>query len=209
MVAGADEIWARLVKLIELKAPGWQLSLRSPVSLDQLAAAEKALGFLLPEEVREAYLHHDGQSMPSDPFFFTYWWIPLEQLVEEWEINREVSESLQQDSLDNDDLATGDGKINTSENWPKQWIPIGRDGCGGNIFADYCPGSAGSLGQLVSRFDGVPLHGEDVIAQNLREYLHRLIDCLENGRIRSDGKSSDGELIRIFNFNDVWKGNLG
>jgi len=63
------------------------------------------------------------------------------------------------------------------------------------------------LDSAVSYLDVDPPEDNDVFATGLNDYLWRLADCLETGKIRG-AHDRYGERVETYNFNDVWQGKL-
>lgn len=91
--------------------------------------------------------------------------------------------------------------------WYRGWIPIGRDESRGRCFVDLVPGKTGVHGQLAEYQDVDPPEDKDVFATGLNDYLWRLADCLETGKIRG-AHDRYGERVATYNFNDVWQGKM-
>src|SRR4051812_28271529 len=64
MSSTITNLWKRIEKI--LRSEGLLHHLRSGASEEDIANLESTVGMALPEDVREAYRHHDGQQPESD-----------------------------------------------------------------------------------------------------------------------------------------------
>ena len=214
--SASDEVWARLEAAMVARDPGLLEWLGPPADESALQRIEKEVGQRLPEEVRYAYLRHDGQrsSLGHDlappyrlPLFFSYWWMPLDEVLSDWKMQVKIADDQHDDWVANWEDPYLEGRVVIQLAWFRGWVPIGRDESRGRCFVDLVPGKTGSHGQLVSYLDVDPPEDNDVFATGLNDYLWRLADCLETGKIRG-AHDRYGERVETYNFNDVWQGKL-
>jgi cell wall assembly regulator SMI1 len=148
----------------------------------------KIVGVEFPDELRDAYLLHDGCNAFLEfntglYFFVPYgWWCSLDSVVKAWESNCRVIDSLE---------ASGDGDFYVpEESWgdlkvrpewrSKKWIPIGLTGTSSCMLIDMNPGPKGVKGQLLKDFgDGEA----QVVASSFNDYLSIFIKSIENNLI--------------------------
>jgi cell wall assembly regulator SMI1 len=84
-------LWDRIDAALQHHAPVIYAQLNPPANEQQIAAAEKELGLLLPQDVRDAYLRHNGTRDANKrdvyvPCFFLdhLRWCTLEEMVADW-----------------------------------------------------------------------------------------------------------------------------
>jgi cell wall assembly regulator SMI1 len=110
-------IFDRIHVWLAAHAPAVLADLRPPATEKQLRAAERAMKLTLPDDLRAAYLIHDGQTTGIEgefrPFLYGSEWLCLERMVEEWKIGR--------------DLYAQDKRY---PYWRPHWIPLTFDGVG-------------------------------------------------------------------------------
>lgn len=177
--------WQKIEVLLASVNPHVLNALRPPASISDLREAENIMGLVFPEDVRDAYLRHDGvdwvDELQARPYLFPrgMTWMPLERVLSEWRSHSEMffdfrsddyADYLQELDEHPDDRVRRYGPL-------LEWIPIG-DGSGCTVCIDLLPGPAGVVGQLVHH-DFVM--GSQVIAKGFGDYLDLLISGLANG----------------------------
>jgi internalin A len=202
-MADTNALWDRFEAMLRAHAPALLDSFYPPATLEQLEHAEGVLGVRLPDEVRAAYLRHNGCSKR---------WIglschlgSLERVIEVWQVKCEVAEDLR---LSGDLMVgcqPGDPVWPTLKVWPgwfhPKWIPIGVSDTPSCVTVDLCPNPAGKLGQLL-RDGGM---GEpSVLADSLNGYLEFLIDRVERGVITyNEGWFSVAEQAPVYDWENL------
>ncbi|MBN9415027.1 MAG: SMI1/KNR4 family protein [Candidatus Eremiobacteraeota bacterium] len=128
---------------ISKKVPG---GLRPGASQAALEAAEKALGQQLPEEWREFYRLHDGESDDSPGIFFGMGWLSLEEMVRNWRTWMDLLPEYQEEGQH---YSVPPGAI--QEHYiDRGWIPIAHDFGGNHLGIDLNPGPQGQPGQIIN-----------------------------------------------------------
>ena len=181
------DVWGRFEAMLQMHAPALLAVLNPPASEKQIAEAEAAMNVTFPEEIRAAYLRHDGTSHDEATgatclFFYPMnWWASLSEMVYYWHHCVRVSESLRANDPNGffptqepwwDDL-----KVRPVW-WSEKWIPIGLSGTATSVYFDLAPAKQGSIGQLIND-DG--MQDPQWIANSLNHYLETLIDRVERG----------------------------
>jgi cell wall assembly regulator SMI1 len=171
-------------------------SLRPPATEAQIAELEALLELRFPEEIRAAYLRHDGQCEGEDwlipagngwpkLFVVTGCWCNLRQMKAiwqiqfetRWETRAEFPDMYPQYNRSWDALEVRPGR------WNRAWIPISINPSLYNLYVDMAPAPAGKLGQIIVDDD------EDeavVVLPGLNVYLTALCDALESGEVVHD-----------------------
>jgi cell wall assembly regulator SMI1 len=183
----ALDIWDRFEAMLLAHAPQLLATLEPPASEAQIDDAEAAMGVRLPDEVRQAYLRHDGTlhgdlGEPSSLFVPFNWWACLDDMVDNWRMMVRVSNGLRTEDDPGDLFPTqkprwDDLKIRPVW-WNEKWIPIGLSGTMTTAYIDLDPAPKGTLGQLI--LDG-GMQEARWIAEGLNHYLELLIDRVERG----------------------------
>lgn len=152
--------------------------LRPPATPLALAAAEKEIGFALPDDLRALYLEADGQSDPFEitdpspgtlvmPFFGAYDFVPLDRALDEYRTWMGVYEDRGDDF--NAMITVRGGDPVHREYWRPGWFPFAIDG-GGNAYAvDLSPPPGGAYGQVI--LIGPDEDERRVLAPSLGEFL--------------------------------------
>ncbi len=179
--------WRRIERWLGLHLPEVVRDLRPPATGDEIHIAEHALGAALPEDVRELYRIHDGQSEDATGVFFGLPFLPLHAVVSEWEswvaiidpgTNEELSEGCASEPEDAIRL------LYTC----RGWIPLSHDYGGNHLGVDLDPGPLGEHGQIINF--GRDESDKYVLASSLDDFLLKLGDLLDEGNFVFE----DGEL---------------
>jgi cell wall assembly regulator SMI1 len=181
------DLWQRLDGLLEAHAPSLMNALQPPASPAAIEAAEVAVGVQFPDEVRAAYLRHDGtrdagvHTYVPNNFFPPYSQLAtLSELADKWQF---WFESYLESGLDK--LPPTDRRIDACTKtmatqpvwWDRKWIPIGVSNTASVVFVDLHPGLGGKLGQLLTH-EG--LDEPEVLAGSLNHFIEDFIKRLES-----------------------------
>ena len=180
------DLWNRVDRQLQIHAPELAASLQPGVSESALTAFEGRIGQRLPEDVREAYLRHDGcrykDSYDRLGLFSTDQWLPLSEVSELWQHNWEWFDDSDPYFYEE---ASGEWAQLPLRPWqrpPPQWVPIGRLlGEASMIHIDLLPGPLGTVGQMVGQSYSSMSTG--IFASSLGAYLLYLVEGLESGAI--------------------------
>jgi len=166
-----------------LASLGIDMQLNPPASPDQIAAAERRIGYAFPEDLRRLYLTADGQRSALDvvpgrgfnaaaSLFGRYEFVPLEEAVRDYEAWKGIHDDAGPDFAATYDWTTARaGHPVHPDYWRPGWFPFANDG-GGNAYAvDLSPAPGGTYGQVI-------LIGRDederrVLAPSLGEFLRQ------------------------------------
>jgi internalin A len=195
-------IWDRMERVLNVHATPVLKSLRPPATEVQIADAEALLELRFPDEVRSAYLRHDGQVAGNDWTFFAgagaakepisifhygFDWCNLEQLKTIW--SRFFNGRWQSRENNPDEFPAYDSSWDRLAVrpllWNRKWIPIGISTgmCIG--YVDMDPAPSGVLGQMLIDLGTGADEGE-AVAPGLNTYLTALLDALESGEVVYD-----------------------
>ena len=171
--------------------------LNPPATEAAVAEAEAVLGLRLPDDVRQAYLWHDGANvstgvkwgntgryprlMPPD-----FHWTSLDEMLRIWQHFRTMEAEDRADpsgminSLNNEGVSEGDPCRQLP--YDPKWTPVGQDITGMIAHVDLRPSPWGVMGQLVEHnYDG-----HVVAAASFSACLSQVVDALEAGRYVCD-----------------------
>ena len=180
-----SDLWPRLEAQFALHHPVLLGALRPGATLSAIEEAEHCMGFAMPEELRRAYLRHDGCAwlpLASTNLVAMYRWISLDEMTRHWVQHKRMYEEwlpeadIYPDPTDEDEVLLSSVRPG--------WIPIGEMGSQTMLFIDLEPGPAGCAGQLIG-FSIVEGQGV-VIARNLEDYLRQLVEGFEAGQVSYD-----------------------
>ena len=120
-----EALWVRFETQLARRIPMLLACLKEPATLTELAETENELGLAFPDQMRFAYLRHNGSSATQDcPCFFIPGgadWLSLEHLREHWRVSRDIASTESFEPAPDDQF----GKVR-NEFWNPKRIPIGR-----------------------------------------------------------------------------------
>ncbi len=167
----AKDLWARLrTQLQGIETAMDQLG--SATTPRQITAAESMLGIKLPEEIRSAYMEHDGTDGPCFIFGPYRLW-RLSYIVEENIRNTPDDEDATTFEPD-DDKGWIRGCVNS-----QGWIRFGDDGGHSQLAIDFDPGIAGQSGQIIQLVED----GTNYVADSFLSFFSMLVTDIENGAL--------------------------
>jgi len=170
-------------------------SLNPPATLDQIAAFEAEVGQSLPEDVKAAYLWHNGSGdprlnisfVPPDESFLLIdngRWLALDEMLTQWHMQNNMAEG--------DDYAYAEDE--DPQQWakcvwrpwmmpPLTWLALGRSCSQNHVYIDFQPAPMGQSGQLIF----FALQGyEHYVAPSLQAYFTMFVEALERKGLRYD-----------------------
>ena len=190
-------LWDRLEQVLAKHAPRILEELAPPAATTEINETERLLGVSLPQDVRAAYLRHNGSirsAVLGPTLFFEARWCSLEEVVACWSQKLRRAEVVGEGDHDNGLLPTWGPswakRFTRPEYWNSRWIPIGLNDVDCPLCVDLAPAGAGRCGQLI--YVGNEGDGGVVKAPGLSEYLSFIADCYESNRLSCD---PDGRLI--------------
>lgn len=170
-----EHVWKRIEDWLQAHAPEALAGLNGPASLEQIEHAEHALGVRLPDDVRAAYLRHNGQD-PDAPLVLLGWeFLSLEEVVAQWSIWKDLLDSGTFDTAQ----SNADGHLVKQDWWNAAWIPFTHNGGGDHLCIDLDPGTEGVAGQIIEMW-----HDEGsrpVLAPSFEAFLSAYVDSLDAG----------------------------
>lgn len=187
--------WEMLEAQLAAAQPGILQALRPPASLNEIRAVENEIGLVFPDDLRDAYLRHDGidwaEPGQARPVLLPAYaaWLPLELVLDSWRHHVDIFSDCFADMHEDHEADLNeypDEKVRSQFLLP-EWIPIGKSS-GIAVCIDLVPGPAGVSGQLI-RYDYSG--GATVVSNGIGGYLDLLIASLANGT----GSWRDGELV--------------
>jgi cell wall assembly regulator SMI1 len=169
------ELWQRIENWLRSNAPSIAQGLNPPASIAEIQSTEKLLGIQFPDDVRQSYLLHNGQSQESPPMLEGWEWLSLERIRDEWTVWNELLQGGDFEGLENE----SDGQLIVTDWWHPKWIPLTYSGAGDHHCLDMNPGPQGKIGQIIEMWHD---DGERPwIAASFREWISSFADELERG----------------------------
>ena len=169
------DIWQRIDKWLGVNAPQVLDTLQPGASEEEIRETEKSLSVEFPDDMKDSYRIHNGQSSGNGGFIKGLEFLSLARVREEWAIWKELL-----DSGDFEGYESEPDKKVRPDWWNPKWIPLTSDWGGNHECLDLAPTQEGVVGQIISMWhdDAERL----VIANSFRGWLEQFANDLEAGR---------------------------
>lgn len=161
--------------LLANEYPELNASLNPPATEADINRFEAATGLILPDELKQLYRLHNGESGNAG-LFFGLPFISIDEALAEWKVWKSLSGSTS--SMDSNVISVPANHIK-EQYVNTRYIPISKDYGGNNIGIDLDPGTDGVIGQVIN-------FGRDedtrfVIASSLAGFMEFILHHVKNG----------------------------
>jgi internalin A len=161
--------------LLANEYPELNASLNPPATEADISRLETATGLTLPEELRQLYRLHNGESGNAG-LFFGLPFISIDEALAEWKVWESLAGSTA--SLDTSIISVPANHVK-EQYVNTRYLPISKDYGGNNIGIDLDPGPDGISGQVIN-------FGRDedtryVIAPSLGGFMEFILHHVKNG----------------------------
>ncbi len=178
-----QDIWKRIEKWLEQHLSNMSKGLSPAATDEQIRSAEQLLGVKFPDDMKESFSIHDGQSGRATPLVGEWQLFSLKYMVSDWQAMKEL--------FDAGDLSSDGISIETigpvqAQWWNPKWIEIATNGAGDLYCVDFDPAPGGTVGQIVVFWHMVSKR--QVIATSFRAWLEQFADDLEHGKYIIENK---------------------
>ena len=181
--------WNRIASWLQSNAPAVLERFQAPVTLEQLDTLAAQLNVALPDDFKAFYSIINGTAPDRDSsgiFPSCDEWddmafgpLALEQIVQEWEMQKELLESG-----NFVDLKPNSSEGIASDWWNVGWIPFADNGGGDYYCVDMAPTDAGTKGQIITHSHESGEH--KLLATSLTDYLNDLANSLDASAFEYD-----------------------
>ncbi|MRG48655.1 hypothetical protein GFS24_26305 [Chitinophaga sp. SYP-B3965] len=175
--------------LLANEYPELNASLNPPATEADISRLETTTGLTLPDELKQLYRLHNGESGNAG-LFFGLPFISIEEALAEWKVWESLASSTA--SMDSNIISVPANHIK-EQYINTRYIPISKDYGGNNIGIDLDPGPDGVSGQVIN-------FGRDedtrfVIASSLAGFMDFILHHVKNGNYRFEinGDEEDEE----------------
>jgi len=163
--------------------------LKEGASDKEFAALEDKLQVQLPEDFKQFYKFHNGQSEDAPYITPLGEMLSLEGIAFQWELWK----GLVDDNVFEDNNSEPDEGIKDDWYNPK-WIPFTYDGSGNHLCIDLDPAEGGKVGQVITMWhDGSE---RELIAGSFNEWLALFVQQLNDGYFRYDHEMGNLERLK-------------
>jgi cell wall assembly regulator SMI1 len=169
------DVWQRIDKWLAVNAPQILDILQDGASEEEISETEQFLSVEFPDEVKDSYRIHNGQSRGDVGFINGIEFLSLARMRDEWACWKDIL-----DSGDFEGWESESEKEIRTDWWNPKWIPLTSDWGGNHECLDLAPTEEGDVGQIISMWHDV--EERKVIADSFRGWLEQFANDLEAGR---------------------------
>jgi internalin A len=199
-----DAFWRRVESRFKRSAIDLFEALRRPATEEEVQAVEAEIGFRLHEEVRAAYLRHNGTAHHGGRKYergtiittlnTTAVWLPLAFALEDWRTLEEYHSKLRTIVAETipPDPTRWDNWVVKSVGWNESHFPIAVQNSTTRMFVNLAPDHDGQAGQIFE-FNGTV--EKTVYAPSFNTLLGTMCDLLQAGTLGFS--PSSGGLVHI------------
>lgn len=167
---GTVNLWTPLEDWLRAHTLEGGAVLNEGASDDDLARVESELGVTLPDDFRDAWRAHDGESPGDRTLIRLRHLLPLAAIAAEW---RQMNESLAAGAAGRPENVCDAGAGVRAMYWNPRWIPFVLLGGATDFHClDLDPAEGGRVGQVISVSDD--LVRREVVAPDLAQYFDDL-----------------------------------
>jgi cell wall assembly regulator SMI1 len=167
------DVWKRIEAWLDAHVPSGAGILHAGAAEEEIAATERFLGVLLPDDLRASLRLHNGQY--SGPWLIEGWeLLSLDRIREEWTAWKDLLD----EGAFRDFRSDSDGRV-VQDWWHARWIPLTYDGAGDHHCVDLNPGPRGQAGQIIQMWHDDS--ARPVVAPSFRAWLAAFADALDAG----------------------------
>jgi cell wall assembly regulator SMI1 len=174
-VSVIGDIWQRIDKWLGINATEVLHMLQPGASEAEIRETEEFLSVEFPDDVKDSYLIHNGQSSSNIGIINGLEFLSLRRIREEWTNWKDLS-----DSGDFEGWESEPEKQIRADWWNSKWIPLTHDWGGNHECLDLAPTQYGNVGQIISMWHDDAKR--EVIAENFSAWLEQFANDLEAGR---------------------------
>jgi cell wall assembly regulator SMI1 len=197
-----DTFWRRVESRFKRSAIDLFEALRRPATEAEIQAVETEIGYRLHEEVREAYLRHDGtyhhggrsytRGTITTTLNTTAVWLPLAFALDDWRTLKDYQSKLSTMVPEPIPMHSDPREqwVVKSVGWNERDFPIAVANTTDRMFVNMAPTGDGNAGEIFE-FDGTS--GKTVFAPSFNTLLGAMCDLLERGALAFS--ASSGGLV--------------
>jgi cell wall assembly regulator SMI1 len=167
-------IWERIEVWLADNAPEILDSLQSGATDDVLSEMEAFLNVTFPQDVRNSYALHNGQTLESPGLVEGRELLSLDAIRYHWSVWKELVE----DGALTRTKSLPDGPIQ-NDWWNPKWIPLTYDGNSNHHCLDLNPAPGGDVGQIIMMWHDDPTRS--LVASSFGAWLELFAQELEAG----------------------------
>lgn len=139
------QLWEKLEAILQDTDPDLLADLAPPVTDEEIAKLEQALGMNLPADFVACLKIHNGQHGNSHGLFDESEFLSTSRILQEWRIWKEL--------LDGGDFEGSESNPHSGIRpvwWSSAWIPFTYNGAGDHLCLDLDPTESGIPGQIIT-----------------------------------------------------------
>ena len=167
------DVWNRVEVWLAANAPKVLERLLPGATEEEIRSAEKRFTVRLPDDFRASCAIHDGQRGTLPSLMGEWDLLPLEAVVKQWNLMKELSDAGKFTNADELVETRGPVRMNW---WNTKWIPVTHNGAGDFYCLDMDPAFGGAPGPIITYWHVDTTR--EKIANNFRGLLQKFADDL-------------------------------
>ncbi len=179
-----DSLKNWLIHNVHVESP-----LKTGASDEEFVALEKIVQVKLPEDFKQFYKFHNGQSEEAPYITPLGELLSLDGIAFQWGLWKELVDDNAFEGI----TSEPDGGIKNDWYNPK-WIPFTYDGSGNHLCIDLDPAEGGHVGQVITMWHDEP--GREWIAGSFQEWLSLFVHQLNDDYFRYDPDMGNLERLK-------------
>ena len=150
-----DDIWQTIELQLQEQFPAVFQTLAPPASEADVARLESRFGAILPSDLKESLLRHDGQQPRNTLANLVKGntLLSVEGILDVWSVWQELAADPMYVVHPSNDTSE---EIGTGVVWHPKWLPFTETGSGWHHVIDFGPRSKGVVGQVFHLAHGEP-----------------------------------------------------
>ncbi|AFY38605.1 Cell wall assembly/cell proliferation coordinating protein, KNR4 [[Leptolyngbya] sp. PCC 7376] len=175
--------WQQLENWLAENAPKVAAGLNPGATEEELLACEKVLEIALPNDFKDFYRRHNGQSADSPWLFDGVEFLSLHRIQDEWLVWKDLL-----DGGDFEDSYSEPPAEVKNDWWNKHWIPFTYNGGGDHLCIDLDPTEAGTKGQVIEMWHD--WEKRPVLNTSFKQWFCKFVEDVLTGKLAYEEEDS-------------------
>ena len=159
--------------------------LGKPAPIEEIRSLERTIGVSVPNDLKELYQLHNGETEGGPGLFFGMSFLPLSGILDEWQ---SCEKRANDGSIEGMPFYAVPAESIKDDFFNKRWIPFAADFRGNFLAVDLDPGTKGTPGQVISF--GLEENTRYVVARSATDLIEFISKTLLEGPYTIDGEET-------------------
>lgn len=188
--------WTKIKDWLTNNHPEVISTLNTGASPDDIEKLELIIGTSMPDDFKEFYSIHNGQSYTHLRLFDGDILLSTSDIIAEWKQWKDVLPTINEGCIEQFGSPAESSPDRGIKNdwWNLLWIPITANGSGDNYCIDMDPTDEGQKGQIIRMWHDDPQR--ELVSPSFRQWISNYIRDLENNIYKPSYDIGWGGVIR-------------